>query len=826
MNPRVYNKLYVNSNRDEGSEKILLGYQHDGKELVLKANATTYFHVPYFTDPVRLADSSLIRDGATPGFFPAASDRIFKNKKNYGNVTANGNPTDIADGVWFCSWLYKDENGFVQWVDRYYNPGSFKYSIATDQLNVPYTPYNPIFRDVPSQFIFEPGVMYKYFHIGEKEEQSLITTFGGLTGERLLLNLEGWGTDSADTSKNKILPIIQTNANNSELYTPYIDEDRVTKPTISYQHNKDLAISLNFKESFSPTEEFTWSGSFKSPNWKECQTTQLIGNYTSQGGVGVFIESLSSFPFFVIPETYYGHVLFINEGINGFLDKSVQSAFGVSVNPQLICIDSNQHVIICHKDNSGFIYKLDNLGNLIASSKLTTPSFGFLYADETPLQLLCGSDDRIIIRTNRNIYTFDTALNLISNLVYSSSLSSVAAFRYNETNNFSELDITSDVYDSKFIGTTQWYLSRIDGNLYKKIGANAADMFYDFAEPATNIAIDPYNRLWILHGKNRLTVLDSEAEPFSGALLETTIGIPEVHISKNISFICQYDRTTQQREWKAVLYYSNERTLYCLNMDAKLDRSLNMFSLFNSTNLNILNQNSELFEFLGQGDFTGYEHKRVFKNLLPYKNSSQLVLKASLRDKTKSDLFFGFFKKQISIDNWDLNSWQHIALTLKNKTFVVYVNGIEKIKWSYPGNYELSYELQPSFSIGVSNGSSSILNQEVQYVTSIFNGLIEDIKVYDYAIDPKNIELFVRSVVPASNIYWSLPVPDIQYIEKIERMFKNKIPGAKAPFYKVKIKGTEIKDSETRILIEEQIKQIARQLQPAYADLLEVHWVD
>jgi hypothetical protein len=185
MSDRIYNKLYVNRNREEGSEKILLGYQHDGKELILKADQETYFHIPFYTAPVSLKDSSLIIDGATGGPFPAASDRIFKNRKNYGNVTPNGDPiSDIADGVWFCSWLYKNSQGVVRWMDRMYNPGTFKFSIAVAQLSEGpvYTPNDPIFRDVPSKMMFEPGVMYRYFHVGEKTAKDLVTTFGGASG--------------------------------------------------------------------------------------------------------------------------------------------------------------------------------------------------------------------------------------------------------------------------------------------------------------------------------------------------------------------------------------------------------------------------------------------------------------------------------------------------------------------------------------------------------------------------------------------------------------------------------------------------------------------
>ena len=107
-----------------------------------------------------------------------------------------------------------------------------------------------------------------------------------------------------------------------------------------------------------------------------------------------------------------------------------------------------------------------------------------------------------------------------------------------------------------------------------------------------------------------------------------------------------------------------------------------------------------------------------------------------------------------------------------------------------------------------------------------FNGLFEDIKIYDYVLDVKTLELFQRASIPAQSMLWSLPTPSIQYIEKIERMFKNKIPGAKATYFNLKLSGTQITDNQTRVIIEQEIRNIVSKLQPAYANFLNVHWID
>ena len=836
MSTRDYNKLYVNTNRSEGSEKILLGYQNDARDTFLKKDVETYFHIPSYTKPISLLESSLITDGATGGPFPAASDRILKDRRNYGNVTASGNPSDVADGTWFCSWLYKDELGNMRWMDRFYNPGTLVYSIASQQLSEGprYVKNNPIFRDVPSKMVFDPGVLYKYFHMGEKTAQQLVTTFGGVSGERILMNLDNWNGDNkpVDSSSYDLSVMVVTNASNTELYPTMESPERVTKPVISFDNNKDTAVSVDFLNSFNLTEEFTVAFWAQSESWHESQTTQLVGNYSAKGGYGLFLQNLSSYPFFVIPETGYGHLLYVNEEPNGFLDKSAQLTYSVSATPEFIAIDMDSNLIVANNDGTSNITKYNNTGKVIATTLLNNPSFVY-QTDEKPIQLICGANDEVNVITNKNIYTFDTYLMLRQTVPRTSTTTTVATYQYNIISGSSELLLIDDMYDVKYIEQQQWSLSATDGNLYRKsVGSTTSQLFAEFLGKATKLAIDPLNRIWVMHDNNAISIFDSKQQPFTAPLATVYTGKNFSHDAKNINFMCVYNRTTQSREWRAVIYYSDkidgdrDLNVYVLDIDGNLLETLTFNSLFNSTTVKLLNENTELFEFFGKGDFTGYEHKRVFGSLSPYKNQTQLVLRTSLKDKTKPDLTYKQFKVLTSINDWDKNSWQHITLTLKNRVFTVYVNGQNVLTQPYGGEYELSYELKPPFYIGTPVGSQSGFNKEIGYCSSIFNGLFEDIKMYNYALIPNTSELFVRASTYAQDIYWSLPIPSIQYVEKVERMFKHKFPGAKAPFYSIKISGSYITDPQTRSIIEEQIREIVSKLQPAYVDLLEVYWVD
>lgn len=835
MNTRKYNKIYVNTDREEGSEKILLGYENNTKEILLAKNTETVFNVPFYTQAVSLVDSTLIQDGATAGPFPAAADRIFKNLKNYGNTTANGEPSDITDGMWYCSWLYKDENGQNQWMDRFYNPGLFVQDLAASQLNqkLTYRDHNPIYRDVPSKMVLEPGVQYKYFHVGEKYAADLITTFGGISGERIKLNLTEWGAENIDSSSLQHKVFVDTNGPASEIYTVTTQTDRVTANNINFNNKYKTAVYVEHNNSYDLVNEFTLSFWAYSDNWNLSQTTQLVGNYTNNGGNGIFIDTLSSYPFFVISETGYGHLLYVNEDYNQFLDRSLHPAVSLTATPLYIGIDADSNVIVVNADQTHKIRKIDHTGKVVAETSI-------LNIEENPKQLLIGQYNSIVVITDKNRYTYDTNLNLLNTSRWETLSTTVAAFAYNTKSDTAELISTDGVYDCKYIGLDFWCLTAsddpwVDGDVYVRYaGDENLTLFaeFDYGDVATSFAIDPFERLWVMHANNKISVFDANAEPKSDPLFSFFVGADLPYAKKNISFSCVYNRETQTREWKCIIYYGDSiknlenPQFYVVNMQGKITKTVDILSLFDLHTIEILKQTQENMDFFGTGDFTGYEHRRVFNNLSPYKNTPQLIFKTALKDLNKLVFSNTIRKEYYSLKNWKQNSWQHITMVLKNKRFSIYANGNLIMEMDYSGEYEVNYELQPSLFIGSPTGNQYGFNQEIARTTAIFNGLIQDIKIYDYALEKANIEMFQRAAIPADNVYWTLPTPYIQYIETIERMFKNKLPGAKSSFFNIKVCGSQITDPTTRAIIEEEIRNVVEQIKPVYANFLQVNWID
>lgn len=876
---RNYNKLYCHTNREEGSDKIILGYATNNKEIVFKANGQTTFHVPYYVSDITLEESSLVADGATAGPFPEASDKIYENRKGYGNVTSNGE-TLYPTGELFCSWLSGNNNGQTKWVDRYY------YSD------------NDSFEDVQSTITLTSGVEYIYDRVGEHTSAQIIDNFAGKDGSRLRLNLEKWTNelDNIDNSLNPIPVKIITNGPVSEILKINSQTNRVSADVISFENNYKIEAFIPWDPKYSVTEEFTWSLWAKSPDWSKTISTQLMGNFSSNGGAGIFIETLSSYPFFVVPilsyspdpRTNVGHILYVNQSYDAYKDRQLNyvnlNPKGIA-QPEFICLNSDHHLIVlCTDAKNMSLYKFDNTGEplkafavneLFANNNLGTDRLEF------PIKIMCGNvrlgttptslrNDIVIVITNKARYFIDsnlTELLLKIEWPIEDPDNWSFAFGIDPTTNmpvfFQENKVTIKIYnpdgsvstkaiigvrDLKIINGKRWVIAS-DGNLYQQVDIqNGVPIFelynsFEYTGAATNFEIDPYDRLWVLHGNNSVSVFDYRYLPINGPLFRFESGFNVPHSNKHISFSCTNNRTTGETQWNCLIYYGDSGDsqvgpqVYVYKMDGKLYRSVDIIGCFDAVLLLALKQEISQFRFTAKGDFTGYERKRIFDKTEPYNNNPQLVLKYCTTDLKALTADFRFnplekviFKKLTPINGWGYNSWQHFALISKDRISKMYINGILlsdlTIDLSQNLRYDLTFKSQPPFYIGVPLGSQISINEETKTTAAIFNGTIEDIKIYDYALNQRDLKLFLTKTVPAEDLRWNLMTPSVQYLEQIDRMFKNKIPGAKSSFFNINLCGTGITDPTTRKIIEEEVKNLVTNIKPVHTDFLNIKWID
>lgn len=873
MSNRTYNRLYVNRDRSKGSDKVILGYKNDIREIVLHKDKETVFHVPHFTKSINLNQTSLIENGAIPGPFPAAADRIFKNLQGFGKYTPNGTPAGLAEGGWFCSWLYKNPNGEVMWMDRFYNPGKFLLTRAVEELEMipPYLPHDPIFYDVPSTMTLESSVEYKYFHVGEKTAALLVDTFAGVNKQHLALDLSNWNSNSVNTSSNSAVLVSVLSPSNLNLYEKFAySSDRVQTSVINLDTGKDVEISVPFSNTYNFVNEFSLCFNGFCKNWNTIPSTQLAGNYSSTAGYGLFLDTLSSYPMFVIPETFYGHLLYINENLDSFLDKNVKIDLTEEASPVLTIMDTDTTVTtVASKNDKIILIKYDVAGEVIYKSSVpvlqTTKTSYFpsltstVVISETPHQLLSGPNDSIILITNSFIRYYNSELLLQKELLWTTENLSITStylttssgtrviynkpasradvvftHSYSVQQDTSELVPVSGVLDAAFIEETCWCIKK-DGNLYKKAATDKDYILIGDGLNATTISIDPLQRIWVLHDTNKLSIFDSTVTTKSDPLIKTLVGEDrDDYLSKNISFVCHLDNKTNQRTWKAIIYYVEQAgkfhnpQLYICNLKGNTISVIEVYSLFSINSFSKLNRQREKMMFLSKGDFTGYEKKRIFNNISPIKNTPSLVLKYHLRNKVlaKNKNFATFTKKLALPINWAPNSWQHIVLTLKNKKFSVYNNTKLIGEISYEGNEFISFHTRPTFFVGSPVGSRYGLNNELKCNSSLFKGKIDYVKIYNYCLDPKNLEMFLRASIISENLYWEMPTPSLQYTETLERVFKNKIPGSKSSMFNLNIKGAAGLDAASKQLLTREIENIVKDISPMYVNLLKINWLE
>lgn len=813
---REYYKIFTGTNQEDGYDKIHLGYEADTTEIDFNKDQTTYFHMPFFASVQPLSASTLIADGAVPGPIPALADRICKKLGNYGNTSTWGSTLDKSDGTWLCSWLYAVSSEPPVWKDRYYNPGRLAYweALIGEANFTDYVKTENLYYDIDSTLTFEPGVYYQYFHQGEKTAQDIVKTFSGEDKTKLRLDIEDWSCACPSDSE----PVDKSIYNNNIVFSNFkndwvvnlFDPGFLDRSSLSFNNTDFIDCKVIYDSSYNLEDEFTLTFWVNSPDWNQATSTQLVGNLR-KGGYGIFYNNLYYNPFFVIPENTYGHLFYCNQESIIYTDKNTQNILGIGTSPISNNINSNADVISI-ESLSGRIIKYNHIGDILTVSKDLSgiPK----NVDGIPkLSILDGYDNLTVI-TTLSTYVFDKDLLLTSVSALPYGYKEQVAYDTSGIliRELSCIDIKFDLYNQK------WVIKE-NGNLYCN---NILLTAVPTNGTSTNIAVDPNNDIWLLANYNQIYKID----PIGKTLKDVyEVGVQTDQLDeKNISFIKAYNRNTNTFVWYAVTYHNFEKTLYFITLDGNIYNNIYLPQNLNTLNPATQNQNIDLLTFTGKGDFTGYEQKRIFNKIL-YNNNPQIQFKVAVKSPNRS-IPNSIYTLSVPAQYLVSNVWHLITATLKNHTLSLYVDNYLRDSIALPGNLDLNYEYKNDLIIGCPDGKTDNLNKEINSTSVIWNGYIDTIRIYDYAIESKFISFFVREKILATDIVWNIPTAALQYVEVIERFFKHKMPGSKSSFFNLKINGTNITDLTLRSRIENDIKTVILQLKPAYAELLKVEWIN
>lgn len=807
---RKYYRIFTGTNQTAGNDKIYLGYEARTSETIFKKGRTTFFHSPFFSQVQNISATSLGNDGAMSGPIPALADRIFKKRGNYENTTPWGPTTGKADGTWLCTWYYAASTETPMWLDRYYNPGRLTYEEALEGTAsfTDYVKNDPIYYDVPSTLLLEPGAYYAFYHHDENEISKIVETFAGESKDRLRLNIDNWAVEDLSRLDKSIYNnnvTLENFTNNWILSTS--DPGYTDRYILSFDNSDFINCFVNNNSSYNLENEITISFWVNHKNWSNATSTQLIGNL-QKGGYGIFYNNLNYNPFFVVPENYYGHLFYFNQETETYTEKNVQLTLTEPVNIVSVAINSNSEIINVDATNLQ-ILKYNHLGDVLAISKNSEGENVFY--EGTFIQLLIDADDNVIIYTTTKVYTFDR--NLVLTNTTNTVNNSTSQFAYNFDNvivrQLSSLDLKFDSYNNK------WHIG-LDKKLYKNDLPVTSLQSYN----CTLMAIDPDNVLWVLAETNKVIKINT--------LTNNIVSVFEVGVdsnlqdSKNISFIQIYNKPTNTFVWRAVVYYDLDKTLYYLSLDGRTIKTVYLPQKLNIIDPVTALQDINLLKFSTQGDFTGYEYRRIF-NKIKYNYKPQIQFKVSVQQGNRN-LPNSVYTLSVPVDFFANDTWHLITVTIKNAEVRMYIDNALRDVLVLPNNTTIDYDYKNDLYIGSPSGKFSNLNKEINSKSVIWNGYIDSIKMYDYAIDPRFIKFLVLEKNIFSDIIWNIPTTAIQYVEGIERVFKHRMPGHKSAFFNLKLTGSSIKDLETRAKIERDLRLAVESTKPGYSELLNIEW--
>lgn len=818
---REYYKIFTNPNQEENNDKVHLGYEATTTEITFKKDNTTYFHVPYFANTQHIQDSNLVGAGAIPGPIPAGADKIFKKLSEYGNTTPLGKSEQRQDGTWLCSWLYALSSEPPKWLDRYYNPGTLSYEEALTQgINLlTYQKHDPVYYDIPSTLTLEPGVWYQYHHQGEKSAAEFVKTFAGNDKSKLRLDIDNWSsglgeplsTDSSIYNNSIIIENFDLNFVDKETSPGYVDRN-----ILSYDNNKFINCQVAYKDFYNLNNEFSVVLWTKSNDWSQSPSTQLLGNLYN-GGYSLFFNNLKYYPFFVVSETTYGHFFLFNQEGLIYNEKNSQIIYGQSTNFFNVHINDESQIVAVEGPPSDTaassiykVYKFNHLGELLAVTRDNDNNTMTLAG--IPKLSILDKDNNTIVITTSGTYTFDSDLIFV-NYLSSQPYNSNEQICYNQNGTLIRQTNCIDIkFDSN---NTKWHID-LAGKVY-----NNNIQFPGIAN-ATNIHIDPNNDIWILAGTNDVYKIDTTTKQIK-TTFKVGVDQPDMLTEiKNISFIYTYTRSTGSKIWYALIYHSNEKTLYQVTLDGLIKQSIYLPQKLNILEPKTALQNKDTLSFTSKGDFTGYEWKRIFHNVL-YKNKPQLQFKIATKEPISSEKTI-LYKVTVPVDYLENNEWHLFVVTFKDRKLKLYIDNYFRDSIEISPELSVNYFYKNNLHIGCPTGKSENLNKELNSQSLIWDGYIDSIRVYDYAIDETFIQYFIKEKIQGDDIVWNLVTAPLQYVESIDRFFKHRVPGYKSNFFKLKINQTEITDFNLRQAIENDIRAALLEIIPKNTELLSIEW--
>ena len=787
---RYYENLFTGVKQEKGNSNIGIGYSSYTLTKTFKSDALSYFHIPYNIYPfekLNINDSSLAISGATSSDNPYYSDKIFKKLNNYKYSSPFGEVSDTATNAYLCSWLSggNDINDKGVWLDRYYNPSTISYydalvgtsstfltmdfeslSQITNNDNSVYDLY-----DVTSNLTFEKGALYAYHHVGNENSKTYVDTL----------------------SSNLIV-------DNIDYYFTTLYDRKIYENEIIFDSNYFAKVLSEPLDLVSPFDNFSLSVDISNENWSLPFGSQIIGNYTNKG-FGIFNYR--------------------------------------KITPYTLTFNKNQVFLF---NTQGEVIRTITTENNIVSVQKFEPNSIFLVFDEegyvTKYSYIGTTLDKKFLpflknNSRKSFYSYGNYTFILINSDWYRVDSNILSYKEDSELNYNLVDISggdpqSIVSRNNNVFLLSGYNPKIYGNEIYYI--NSTELFYyNILSEKIGVKIDgdindyvflDNGSIYVIYDNNKIAVVDNLDNNigFGGSktqLLSTITGFNN-SIGKGIDKIDEfYDKQKIDNFLTIVSLSSNDTDgkLVYTRVDENLENSSNTLTGITSPLTGFENNyNVNNYDYLNNNYDNG--ENITCKVKLPNIYDVQTFETATLTYPL-SNLSPGYHNFTVTFD------------TL-NGLFQFYIDGKSVDKYAFDsGKYSFGTIFDNSIYIGTeasygNNKLNDILNDVNYYNYGQFK--LKDFYMYNTPLYLYDIANIVRSKYKIQDLHFELPTGKRNYVENIERFFKNKLPGRKSNLVNVSIQDTGITDKPLQDDISEEIVSGIYKVLPANTKLNKVVW--
>lgn len=692
------------------------------------------------------------------------------------NITITLPPANVIDGT---------QDTTPVWMDRWYDPGLLDstHSLFASSTNAIY--------DVPSVLSFDPGVWYRYDHVGNNTNASFVDVLCGLQ-----VHIDDWDMVSVDKSGNGNNATLQNFA--SSMISNGVNPLEVKNDTSLKLNGINQYAEILYSTSFNKKTDMSCNVWIKSVNWQNPATHHYISNGL-RGGWNIGVNNGFFTPFGVLVDAD-GDIVFNNQTDNFYTDIHMPGtpapvAFLVDSELYTWVLDNGQY------QGSKHLYKIDYNGNV--------DSFVIFDAGIELKDIAIDANNWVWVASDQ-LYAsaFDTFGQLMSTSTINGSklvcnLNGLTAFNAKD----------ADVFDNDIY----WTIDSIGNVYYSILGETTLALS---GASATNVKCSK-DYAWVLFDIDKIARFDKSV----------------IQLTDEITFVQSISTTIPDTPYTAIsgrnLYFTNEFTgvanhdyVWILQPNTeylyKYDTSLNLQQKVNTTYIKNGIQSNAII-----GDSSGYHWHRSY-NYTTLAVSGTPQIEASIYLGTGNPVLTGQkYKTILPVSALTTNDWHMFTTTIdsSNNTIQLYVDTRLRDTVSIPISSEVFYKYETPLLLGSNIGRIQTLDDELNKIKRIYHtGELDDLRIYTHPLNIDDIRHLYFTKYNFKDLIWDIPTGYQSYVEEIVRFFKFKMPGQKSQFYNIRLKGMQIEDTNVRKLIEDIIKDSIKKIEPLYTSLYRIIW--